>query len=78
MHLLTSTNRRILDAIRNGFDGAQNVIMASAFVSSSGIELLMASIKALLVRGGRVSLYAIFNGGAFTDPKFFKLLAPLE
>lgn len=78
MHLLPSTGGRILAAIQDGLDGAQNAILASAFVSSSGIQLLLANIDALLGRGGTVSLYATFNGGAFTDPNFFKLLDPLE
>lgn len=78
MHLIPSSDGRILDALRAGIDGAQNVLLASAFVSSSGIELLMPHIEALLARGGRFGLYATFNGGAFTDPKFFELLQPLE
>ena len=78
MHLLPSTEGRILAAIRDGLDGAQHAILASAFVSSSGIELLLPNINALLGRGGTINLYATFNGGAFTDPKFFEQLHPLE
>ena len=38
----------------------------------------MLSLERLLARGGMVSLYVTFNGGAFTEPRFFESLAPLE
>lgn len=78
MRLISSPNGRILEALRGHLDAARHAILASAFVSSSGVELLLGSIERLLARGGTVSLYVTFNGGAFTDPRFFELLAPLE
>ena len=78
MHVLTSPNKRILDALRAGLDGARNAILASAFVSSSGIALVHDNLESLLIRGGTLSLYVTFDGGAFTDPRFFEQLGPLE
>ncbi|MBP6846100.1 MAG: hypothetical protein KA201_20240, partial [Kofleriaceae bacterium] len=68
MRVLPSTGGRILAALRENLETAKSAILASAFVSSSGIELLMLSLERLLARGGMVSLYVTFNGGAFTEP----------
>jgi HKD family nuclease len=78
MHILTSPNGRILDALRAGLDCARNAILASAYVTSSGIALVYDNLEALLVRGGTLSLYVTFTGGPFTEPTFFKQLGRLE
>lgn len=78
MRVLPSAEGRILAALRENLGTAKTAILASAFVSSSGIELLVPSLEQLLARGGTVSLYVTFNGGAFTEPHFFERLAPLE
>lgn len=78
VRLLPSTGRRILDAIKRELDGARNAILTSAYVTSPGLELLLPSITSLLHRGGTLTLYATFDGGPFTDPKFFQLLQPLQ
>lgn len=78
MRVMSSANGRILAALREHLDAAKTAILASAFVSSSGIELLLPSLRRLLERGGAVSLYVTFTGGAFTDPRFFEQISPLE
>lgn len=78
MRVLSSTDGRILAALRENLGTAKTAILASAFVSSSGIDLLVPSLEQLLARGGMVTLYVTFNGGAFTEPHFFERLAPLE
>lgn len=54
MRLISSPNGRILEALRGHLDAARHAILASAFVSSSGVELLLGSIERLLARGGTV------------------------
>ncbi len=78
IRLMASTGGRVLDELLASLEAAQNAILASAFVSSSGIALLLPSIERLLGRGGTLHLYVTFDGGAFTHPKFFEMLEPLE
>lgn len=78
MRLVTSTNQEILEVLRESLAKARRAIFATAFASSSGADLLHAALSSFLSRGGSLEFYATLDGGAFTEPRFCRMLLDLE
>jgi HKD family nuclease len=64
----------ILRTLKGHLKDADQVILASAYVSVAGIELLLPSIKRILDRRGSVSIYATLDMSVYTKPDAFSTL----
>lgn len=64
----------ILRTLKGHLKDADQVVLASAYVSVAGIELLLPSIKRILDRKGTVSIYATLDMSVYTKPDAFSTL----
>jgi HKD family nuclease len=76
--LVASTDGRVIERFRSYLKSADEVLLASAYVSSGALETLLPDFERIVGRGGSVQLYAAFDGGAFTRPETFQRLIDLK
>lgn len=67
----------ILTKLLEHLDNADQVVLASAYVSIAGVELLLPAVKRILQRKGSVSIYATLDMSIHTRPDAFSTLIHL-
>jgi len=76
--LLASTDGRVLAQFHTYLQAADEVLLASAYVSPAALETLLPDFERIVRHGGSVQFYAAFDGGAFTRPEAFRRLTDLK